>query len=234
LTSDHLIRRNRRRSHSDRDMALVTWETFHNAADADLPDADAVDDEPALIAAAIEDATAFAPLYQRYAPRVYGYCLRRLVDRERAADATSQIFIRALGALPRFDPDPARPGATFRAWLFTIAHNPVMDAHRRHRPHASLDIPAVGGGSAATKLRDPARSPEDLAIAGDDAERVRAMLAVLPERQRRILELRLADLTGAEIAEALRMSLYAVKSAQFRAYQTLRDRFPHLHPGRSS
>jgi RNA polymerase sigma-70 factor (ECF subfamily) len=212
-------------------MAQVTWETFHNAADP--PDAES-DREPALIAAAIEDPAAFAPLYRRYAPRVYGYCLRRLVDRERAADATSQTFIRALGALPRFDPDPAKPGATFRAWLFTIAHNVVMDAHRRHRPHASLDAPAEDGEPAAARLRDPARSPEDHAIAGDEARRVRAVLAVLPERQRRILELRLADLSGAEIAEALGMSLSAVKSAQFRAYQALRDRFPHLHPGRSS
>ncbi len=214
-------------------MALVTWETFHNAA-SDLPNTDEVADEQALIAAAIEDATAFAPLYQRYAPRVYGYCLRRLVDRERAADATSQIFIRAIGALARFDPDPANPGATFRAWLFTIAHNTVMDAHRRHRPHASLDIPGEDGEPAATRLRDPDRSPEELAIAGDEAERVRAMLATLPDRQRQIPELRLADLTGAEIAEALGMSLSAVKSAQFRAYQALRDRFPHLLPGRPS
>jgi RNA polymerase sigma-70 factor (ECF subfamily) len=166
-------------------MAQVTWETFHNAADP--PDAES-DREPALIAAAIEDPAAFAPLYRRYAPRVYGYCLRRLVDRERAADATSQTFIRALGALPRFDPDPAKPGATFRAWLFTIAHNVVMDAHRRHRLHASLDAPAEDGEPAAARLRDPARSPEDHAIAGDEARRVRAMLAVLPERQRRILE----------------------------------------------
>lgn len=214
-------------------MALVTWETFHNTA-ADLPDPEAAADEPALIAAAIEDAAAFAPLYQRYAPRVYGYCLRRLVDRERAADATSQIFIRALAALPRFAPDPDSPGTTFRAWLFTIAHNAVTDAHRRHRPHASLDIPDEDGEMAATRLRDPGRSPEDHAIAGDETARVRAMLAILPERQRRILELRLADLTGAEIAEALGMSLSAVKSAQFRAYATLRDRFPHLHPGRPS
>lgn len=214
-------------------MALVTWETFHNAA-ADLPDRDKVADETALIVAAIEDPAAFAPLYQRYAPRVYSYCLRRLVDRERAADATSQIFIRAIAALPRFGPDSNKPGATFRAWLFTIAHNVVMDAHRRHRPHASLDIPGEGGEPAASRLRDPDRSPEDHAIAGDEAQRVRSMLATLPERQRRILELRLADLTGAEIAEALGMSLSAVKSAQFRAYQTLRDRFPHLRPGRPS
>lgn len=212
-------------------MALVTWETFHNAADC--PDADAAD-EPALIAAAIEDPAAFAPLYRRYAPRVYGYCLRRLVDRERAADATYQTFIRAIAALPRFDPDPDKPGATFRAWLFTIAHNVVTDAHRRHRPHASLDTPGDDGEPAATRLRDPGRTPEETAVATDEAERVRAMLSVLPERQRRVLELRLADLTGAEIAEALGMSLSAVKSAQFRAYQTLRDRFPHLHPGRSS
>ena len=215
-------------------MAQVTWESFHNSTDTSLPDDIDRSAEMALIQAAIADRSAFAPLYHRYAPPVYGYCMRRLADRDRAADATSQIFIRALTALPAFRPDPDNPGATFRAWLFTIAHNIVTDAHRRHRPHDSLDIPSQDGDSAASNLHDPARSPEDEAIAGDEARRVRAMLDVLPDRQRLVIELRLADLTGAEIAETLDMSLSAVKSAQFRAYSTLRDRFPDKHTGRSS
>jgi len=215
-------------------MAQVTWESFHNSIDTGLPNDSDRAAEMATIRAAIADRSAFAPLYRRYARPVFGYCLRRLADRDRAADATSQTFIRALTALPGFSPDPDNPGATFRAWLFTIAHNVVTDMHRRNRHHASLDAPDRDGNADATHLLDPGRSPEAQAIARDEARQLRAMLAVLPDRQRRIVELRLADLTGAEIAETLGMTASAVKSAQFRAYSTLRDRFPDLHTGRSS
>jgi len=189
----------------------------------------APDDELRIVALAQQDPAAFAPLYLTYEPIVRGYCLRRLGNAEIAADATSQVFIRALKALPAFRPDPTRPGSTFRSWLFTIAHNIVIDTRRRDRKHPSLDAPDRTGVSIAESVAaiDPSRSPEDLAIARDLGRRVHDALRRLPERQRQIVELRLADLTGSEIAETLGMSISAVKSAQFRAYTTLRTLLDH-------
>lgn len=188
----------------------------------------------AAVELAQADPRAFAPLYTRYAPIVLNYCRRRMADPDAAADATSLIFTRALAGLPSFRPDPARSGSTFRSWLFTIAHNVVIDTRRRHRPHVSLDRQVGATGEASFTdprwLTDPCASPEELAIRADDGERVLAMLRRLPERQRRIVELRIAGLTGAEIAQALGMSTSAVKSAQFRAYGTLRGLLrPELH-----
>ena len=187
----------------------------------------------AAVELAQADPRAFAPLYTRYAPIVLNYCRRRIADPDAAADATSLIFTRALAGLPTFRPDPARSGSTFRSWLFTIAHNVVIDTRRRHRPHVSLDrqVGATGEASGDPRwLTDPSASPEELAIRADDSERVQAMLQRLPERQRRIVELRIAGLTGAEIARALGMSTSAVKSAQYRAYGTLRDLLrPEFH-----
>src|SRR5699024_10200533 len=75
----------------------------------------------------------FAPLYERYVDAVYTYCLRRIGAPDHAADLTSRIFTRALGAIPRF-----REGSgSFRSWLFAIAHNTVVDAYRTSRDHAS-------------------------------------------------------------------------------------------------
>ena len=62
---------------------------------------------------------AFAALYDRYLPRVHGYCYRMLGTREAAEDANTEIFMRALAALPAY-----RAGE-FRSWLFAIAHNVV-------------------------------------------------------------------------------------------------------------
>lgn len=173
------------------------------------------------VLAAQHDLRAFAPLYERYQPIVYHYCLRRLSNPESAADATSIIFTRAVAALPKFRPDPKREGSTFRSWLFTIAHNVVVDQHRRSRPSISLDQQPTGQNIGAT-LVSTYLTPEEHVLLQDDADRVHRWLDHLPDRQRTIVELRLAGLSGEEIAQTLGMSLSAIKSAQFRAYTTLR------------
>lgn len=184
-----------------------------------------VETEHAIILAAITDPRAFAPLYRTYAPAVLGYCRRRLGNRELAEDATAQTFTKALAALHRFDINRANPGATFRSWLFTIAHNVIVDLQRRgKRRHISLDDePTSQWLHASRHLTDPAASPEDQAIAADLSAQLRSHLAALPDRQRRIVELRLAGLSGIEIAASMGMSHGAVKSAQVRAYSRLRD-----------
>ncbi len=83
-------------------------------------------EEAAQIALAKRDPRAFAPLYSRYFDTVYRYILRRVSgDRERAADATSQTFLKALAALSTYK------SGSFIGWLITIARNVVIDQARR-------------------------------------------------------------------------------------------------------
>jgi RNA polymerase sigma-70 factor (ECF subfamily) len=170
-------------------------------------DADA---DAALVAAAQRDPAAFAPLYLRYADAVHRYCARRLDDPEAAADATAAVFVRALAALPRYGE------RSFRAWLFRIAHNEVIDDYRRsaRRCHAPLD--------AAVELKDRDPSPEEVAVAADEHATLAHLLAQLPEGQRRVVELRLAGLSGEEVAYTLGRSRTAVKMLQLRAVRSLR------------
>lgn len=113
-------------------------------------------------------------------------------------------------ALPRYR------DRSFRSWLFRIAHNEVADHYRREgrQPRAPLD--------AAASVRDPGPTLEEIAEAADQRAEIDRMLARLPENQRRVVELRLAGLDGAEIAFALGRSRDAVKLLQFRAVRTLR------------
>ena len=165
-------------------------------------------DEAALVALAQTDRRAFAPLYARYADPVYRYCHRRLGNPEAAADATSQVFVKALAALPRF-----RAGS-FRSWLFAIAHNTVVDDLRRARADATLE--------AGADRPDPGPSPEELAVAADEGRTLRAVLAGLSDDQRHVVELRLAGLSDREIAAVLGRSLAATKMLQVRAVARLR------------
>jgi RNA polymerase sigma-70 factor (ECF subfamily) len=182
--------------------------------------------EAAHLDAARHDPRAFAPVYEAYFPLVHAYCLRRLRDPEVAADATSQVFINAIQSLGRFRPDPKRPGSSFRSWLFSIAHNVVIDVVRRTRPHQSLDrASTVRDDDAAAlhdRLADADPTPEEWVLAAESRSELADLLETLPERQRAIVELRLAGLANAEIAEALGISYPAVRSAQYRAFLELR------------
>jgi RNA polymerase sigma-70 factor (ECF subfamily) len=165
-----------------------------------------------LIAAAQADLRAFAPLYGRYQDDLLRYCLYGLGDWDEAADATQQIFANALANLPRFQDR----GDSFRGWLFTIAHHEVGARQRRAR---RVDGPLT----EEDEIVDPAPTPEDLAIATDDLQRLRALLVRLPPKRRQVCELRLADLTDREIAGVLGMTEGAVRTAQSRAVEQLRD-----------
>jgi RNA polymerase sigma-70 factor (ECF subfamily) len=163
-----------------------------------------------LVAAAMADPRAFGPLYARYLDPVHRYCYRRLGNREAAEDATSLVFMKALAALPRYR------DASFRAWLFTIAHHVVTD---RYRYRAARPEQPLG---AAHDHADTASSPEELALAAAQRSELRVLLARLPEHQRQVVELRLAGLTGVEIGRVLGRSENNVAVTYSRAIGRLR------------
>lgn len=164
-----------------------------------------------LAVRAVQDRAAFGELYDRYAVAVYRYCYRRTGNRELAEDATSAIFTRAFEALPAFR------GGSFPAWLFAIAHSVLANA-RRGRVEEQLPRPLDTLPDAPAD--DP--SPEELMLREEARLNVMNYLRALPVDQRRVVELRLAGLTGAEIAEALGKSVPAVKMLQLRAFKRLR------------
>lgn len=174
-------------------------------------DAPLVDRDLEDVRAAQVDRAAFGILYRRYLDPVYGYCFYLLGDHHDAEDATERTFLAALGAIDRFRDE----GATFRSWLFRIAHNQLANALRtrsrqRTDPRDLVREPATGG--------DPAR----LATLADDARRLRAALGTLPEDRRQVVVLRFVDgLTAREIGVVLRRSEGAVRVLQHRALRDL-------------
>jgi RNA polymerase sigma-70 factor (ECF subfamily) len=170
-----------------------------------------------LVRFALVDRTAFGPIYDRYAIRIYKYCYRRLGNRDDAEDATSAIFIRAIERLSSF-----RDGS-FAAWLFAIARTTVADRFR-----VKVAEPLHQTYDAA----DSQPTPLDVAIEAEATQSLFFLIGALPVDQREVIELRLAELTGAEIAEAMGRSVPAVKMLQLRAMKRLREIAPnHLSGG---
>jgi RNA polymerase sigma-70 factor (ECF subfamily) len=172
----------------------------------------AVDDRT-LVARARVDAQAFAALYERYVDGVYWYCFGHLGEAAAAEDATSQVFINVLAALPRYrDQEHA---TAFRSWLFRIAHNVVVDHVRARRCHAPL--------ATIIDVVDGAALPEEVVLRDEARHGLWELVAALPPEQRSVVVLRLLGLSGAEIAIALGRSLGAIRTAQSRAVVRLRN-----------
>ncbi|MCA9877434.1 MAG: sigma-70 family RNA polymerase sigma factor [Thermomicrobiales bacterium] len=169
--------------------------------------ATASDDE--LVALAQRgDRDAFGVLYERYLPGVYGYCHRLLGEREVAEDANTEVFMRALAALPAY-----RPGS-FRSWLFAIAHNVTADVLRqRHRT-----IPMA----QAPEPIDPTTF-EDTAMRAADWVRIERALPSLSPDQQQVIALRLAGLTAVEIGAAMGRPRNAIDGLQHRALLRLKS-----------
>src|SRR5688500_17753171 len=165
-------------------------------------------DEDLVAQAQLGNREAFAVLYDRYLPRVHSYCYRLLGERETAEDATTDVFMRALTALP------ACRAGSFRSWLFAIAHNVIADEWRRRRPTISLE--------AAADLADPA-SWEEVAASAADWSSVLSVLPRLSEDQQHVVALRLSGLSAVEIGDALGKPRNAIDGIHHRALLRLRS-----------
>jgi len=173
------------------------------------PIAEVIPEERAIVEAAKRNPQAFAALYDFYLPLIYRYCFLRLRSTELAEDATSIIFTKAVATVRTCRSD------RFRAWLFTIARNVVIDVYRNQKPVVPLD--------RSESLIDSRNNPLDHAIWSDDERTVASLLSQLPQDQAEIVALRLSGLKGVEIARATGKSQGSVRIAQFRAYARLRE-----------
>jgi len=148
---------------------------------------------------------AFRVIYDRYRQRMFAYTRQMLAgSRSDAEDALQDVFLRAYGAL-RADGRPV----TLRAWLYRVAHNRCIDQLRRPVP-APTDLFDV----SRTPLHDPMLETEQR----EDLRRLVADVRRLPEQQRSALLMReMEGLSYAELADALNVSIPAVKSLLVRA-----------------
>ncbi|MDH3500529.1 MAG: sigma-70 family RNA polymerase sigma factor [Acidimicrobiia bacterium] len=160
------------------------------------------------------DLDALARVYDHFSRAVWTVALSVLRDRQLAADATQETFMRAWNTAERFDPD-----RLIAPWLLTIARRTALDVHRRESQ------PTYGDHA----------EDHDVAVDVPGIERawevweVKLALDQLPEEERGVIRLaHLEDLTHTQIAERLDLAVRTVKSRSFRAHKRLSSFLEHL------
>ncbi|XBQ17265.1 MAG: sigma-70 family RNA polymerase sigma factor [Oceanicaulis sp.] len=173
-------------------------------------DRDALD---ALVeATAARDRTAFASLFEFYAPRVKAYLLRLNAPEPLAEELAQEVMLTVWRKAHMFD----RSQASASTWIFRIARNRRIDAARRAaRPDLDGEDPL---------LQPPEiTAPDDSAHAEGRDRRVREALTDLPDEQLALLRMAFFDgLSHRDIADRMGVPLGTVKSRLRLAFDKLR------------
>jgi len=169
--------------------------------------------------------SAFDEIYDRHKDFVFRVAFYLARDKGEAEDLFQETWLRVARYSAGIKGDPGK----LRPWLGTIISNLHKDRLRRKRTrlrHFGRQVcseAAEGIGAAAFETVDQAPGPEKAAENAALAVRLKKVLDILPERQRRVFLLKEVEgLSLEEVAGALGIPLGTVKSLGFRAVQSLR------------
>ena len=180
------------------------------------PQTDAEDAE-LLRATARGDESAFARVYDRYGPILFGLLLRILRSRAEAEDVLQEVFLQVWQRARSFDPDRGRAFT----WLVTLARSRAID---RLRSVDSRERAAQRSAEDAPPEPVAEEWADAAAVRAERAEAVRSALAELPDEQRQVLVLAyLEGMSQSEIAAAKSQPLGTVKTRTRSALKKLSE-----------
>ena len=188
-----------------------------------LPSQVVKEDEPKLVAAAqAGDVEAFETLVERYERKIFRLTMNITQNREDAEDAMQEAFLKAYEHLAEF-----QRNSRFYTWLVRIAVNQALMKLRKRRPNqVSLDAELdTGEDTIPREVEDWGPSPEERYGRTELSDILSAAISDLDEPFRIVFQLRdIEDLSTEETAEALGLSVPAVKSRLLRARLKLRQK----------
>jgi RNA polymerase sigma factor (sigma-70 family) len=136
------------------------------------------------------EADAFGAIYERFKAGLYGYALSLCQDATQAQDLVQEVWLRFIQRVGDLAPD-----VKLGPYLYTAVRNSVIDAARRRKSEQ-----AALQNKAAQELVEPA----DPVAGAEEAARVNAAIAELPDDQRETLLLKLyGSFTFEEMAEVV-------------------------------
>lgn len=162
--------------------------------------------------AARQDRSAFAELFDHFAPRIAAYVMKLGLQRGQAEDLAQEVMLVLWQKAALFDPAKS----SLSTWLFRVARNRRIDLARRDKSGLlDPDDPF---------LHPQAPEPADESMDANERDRrIRIVMADLPEDQKRLILLAFFEgLSHSEIAEREKLPLGTVKSRIRLAFARLR------------
>jgi RNA polymerase sigma-70 factor, ECF subfamily len=169
------------------------------------------------------EAAAFEFLYQRHESRVFRYLHRNVRNEASANDLMQEVWFAVVRGAVNY-----QPSAKFTTWLFTIAHNRMVDMIRANHRLQSLDAGDDADPEGASLLDrlavDAKLEPPSQVQSQHEAAALLAAVAQLPAEQRSAFLLQAeVGMSVEEIAEATGSNFETVKSRLRYARAKLRQ-----------
>lgn len=156
------------------------------------------------------DKSAFAALFQHFAPRIKSFLIRSGSDPVLAEECAQEVMVTVWHKAHQFDASRA----SVATWVFTIARNRRIDLLRKERRPEPEELPW-----------GPEAEPEqaDILVLQQETAHLRTALKALPDAQRELIEKAyFGDLSHREIAEQTGLPLGTIKSRIRLALDRLR------------
>lgn len=148
---------------------------------------------------------AFGQLYQHYYQPIYRYVFYRVNHQEETEDLTEKIFLKAWERLPSY-----RGDASFKSWVYRIAHTIVIDHYRTRKRPLPLN--------EAAPLVDGRPDLETILVAQEKIAQLQTIMSRLSPLDQQVLTLRFINgLSTEETAQILERTIGSVRVMQHRA-----------------
>ena len=169
------------------------------------------DERQLVLKAQDGDAEAFGRIYDGYVERIYRFVFFRVDDQQTAEDITSQVFLKAWSNLDRFE----FTRTPYIAWLYTIAHNTVIDHYRTRKITTALE-------DVQLSQPDDAEAVENQIDLTVEMKTIKVAMQNLTDDQQQVLHLRFIEgMSNTEIAQQLGKREGAIRALQMRGLQAL-------------
>lgn len=172
--------------------------------------------QASVLAATQGSIEAFEQLYNSHVDQIHRYIYYRVNNQTEAEDLVGQVFLQAWSSISNYKPN----GSPFVAWLYTIAHNLVVNYYKKSERQAKLQMPL---GDWVADVQGPDDPYRELSQKMRN-EALRRAIIKLGQEQQQVIYLRyIEDYSHQQIAAVLGKSEAAVRVIQFRAQKALRQ-----------
>jgi len=165
------------------------------------------------------DSTAVEDFVRQYSSRVYSLAYQLTRSSSAAEEIMQEVFITVISKIATLENENY-----FSTWLYRVTANAAYGYLRKEKKHRDLvQVDDVEAGSGV--LQDLSDLPDDILLSDESRDIVRQAIDRLPETLRTIVIMKdVEGLQNEEIAEAMKLSLPAVKSRLHRGRLMLRDK----------